>query len=178
MLEVLIALAKNFTLHFLPYRRKPEDPNKSDAKKREESNCASKDEGPSTSGSKSKQDASTDFWELLVKLDSINVCKKGKGLARSHSCSGSSNMEEEQNNLPLEKSPLGLLLEQLAHPVIKRSAILTDKLLKLLALVCTGLSNSSTVTNASLQPTHEYTQENLEALERLFGLAIQVRLLN
>ena len=165
-LEALIALAKTFTVHFLPYRKKAEDANKLEANKK------SSDTKEDNSSNKTKD--GTDFWELLVKLDTINVCKKGKGLARSHSSSGTSNSEEEHHNLPLELSPLGQLIEQLAHPVIRRSSLLTDKLLKLLALVSQGLSISSNTAAYSAQQKHLYTPQNLEALEILFGLAIQV----
>ena len=152
-----------------------------------DSSGTSKDEasatpsGPSTASSSNKGKdtatttaaaANTDFWDVLVKLDTMNVCKKGKSLARSHSSAGCSSMEEEQHCLPLEYSPLGQLIEQLAHPVIKRSSLLTDKLLKLLSLVSSGIASNSTSSK------HTYTQENLDAMERLFGLAVQVRLIS
>lgn len=190
-LDAMIALAKNFTVHFLPYRKKSEDGSgalvkadsaakaasngSSSSNKESSAECGSKEDAVAstskTSGSKSLE--ASDFWDLLVKLDTINVCKKGKGLARSHSCSGTSSTDEEQHNLPLEYSPLGQLIEQLAHPVVRRSSLLTDKLLRLLALVSAGLSSPNN-SNSLSQQKHNYTPENLEALERLFALAIQV----
>ena len=169
-LDALIALSKNFTVHFLPYRKKIEDSSKTETTKKGNGSGETKEEG-SNSSSKPKD---TDFWDLLVKLDTVNVCKKGKGLARSHSSSGTSSVEEELYNLPLEQSPLGQLIEQLAHPVIRRSSLLTDKLLRLLALVSTGLSSSTSTATYSAQQKHIYSAPNLEAIERLFALAIQV----
>ncbi|XP_047736696.1 E3 ubiquitin-protein ligase HUWE1 isoform X2 [Hyalella azteca] len=168
-LDALISLAKTFPAHFLPYRKHADatvkTPGASGKGETVDDATASKS-GP-------KAPYSTDFWELLVKLDTINVCKKGKGLARSHSTTGGSACGTEDDNEPLslEQSPLGLLLEQLAHPVIRRSALLTDKLLRLLALVSAGLVP---LPSSSLQNKQKYPQENMDALQRLFSLAIQV----
>ncbi|KAA0200696.1 hypothetical protein HAZT_HAZT004138 [Hyalella azteca] len=167
-LDALISLAKTFPAHFLPYRKHADatvkTPGASGKGETVDDATASKS-GP-------KAPYSTDFWELLVKLDTINVCKKGKGLARSHSTTGGSACGTEDDNEPLslEQSPLGLLLEQLAHPVIRRSALLTDKLLRLLALVSAGLVP---LPSSSLQNKQKYPQENMDALQRLFSLAIQ-----
>ena len=154
--------AKYYAVHFIPYRLKVDGSSK---------------KSPSESeASKSKDGASTNFWDVLVKLDNLAVNKKGKSLARSHSSVGTSIPQEEQFNLPFDQSPLGQLVEQLAHPIIKRSSLLTDKLLKLLSTVSSALNppKASAVTPVtySISPKYPHTQENMDEMQRLFGLAI------
>lgn len=146
-LDTLIALAKIFPNQFLP-----------SAKAKEVGNCDvqedKKDEKqkPSASASPKKQDSDLDFWELLVKLDNICSSRKGKGMQRTHSSPPS---DGETQFHTYESSPLGLLMCMLSHPVIKRSQLLTDRLLRLLGLVSGGLAdqnqpNSLTLINNSL----------------------------
>ena len=133
-----------------------------------------------TTSSISKQPASvssgvepSEFWDLLVKLDSINVSRKGKGLPRIHLNSNGNN-DPESKVTTLEKSPLGLLIQQLAHPVIKRSSLLTDRLLRLLALVSLRHPDTTDVPSKSDQNS---SLENAKALEHLLSLSIEVSLL-
>lgn len=193
-LDTLISLAKSFPGHFLPYQGKDSE-EKSDSKK--SNNCSSGNTtGAVSKTSKSQSSEPTDFWELLVKLDSISVSRKGKGLPRTHS-SASGNNEEEQKITSLEASALGQLIQQLAHPVVRRSSLLTDRLLRLLALISLGLpetsdSNASSTAIASANTGSSATgtaaaaatpqqsaasqqaNENSSTLEHLLKLAIQV----
>ncbi|XP_037772840.1 E3 ubiquitin-protein ligase HUWE1-like isoform X4 [Penaeus monodon] len=174
-LDTLISLAKSFPSHFLPHQGKETDDSKSDSKKSSSgttTGAISKNSKGSSSSSQSSEP--TDFWELLVKLDSISVSRKGKGLPRTHSSAGG-NSEEEQRVASLEASALGQLIQQLAHPVIRRSSLLTDRLLRLLALISLGLPE--TADSASTQNSNTTTQhsvENSQTLEHLLKLAIQV----
>ena len=91
-----------------------------------------------------------EFWETLLKLD--KECwssRKGKAPVRSNSsASGLKNMSEggddnAQAVMSGNMSAFGQLLSMLASPVIKRSSMLTDKLLRLLSLISLGQPESS-----------------------------------
>ncbi|KAK7044038.1 E3 ubiquitin-protein ligase huwe1, partial [Halocaridina rubra] len=190
VLDTLISLAKSFPGHFLPYHGK-ESEEKSDGKKSNNvcSGGSSSSTGAAGKTSKSQSSEPTDFWELLVKLDSISVSRKGKGLPRTHSSASGSN-DEEQRVTSLESSALGQLIQQLAHPVVRRSSLLTDRLLRLLALISLGLpetsdnsSTSGTTTNTTntasnntqtSSTSQQQITENSSTLEHLLKLAIQV----
>lgn len=91
---------------------------------------------------------STDFWDLLVKLDNMNVSRKGKASMKTVPLGGAG--ETEGALLSLEASPLGQLMNMLSHPVIRRSSLLTEKLLRLLSLISIALpDNKATEVPAS-----------------------------
>lgn len=50
--------------------------------------------------------------------------------------------EAEGAQLSLEASPLGQLMNMLSHPVIRRSSLLTEKLLRLLSLISIALPDN------------------------------------
>uniref|UniRef100_A0A8C4SA71 E3 ubiquitin-protein ligase HUWE1 n=1 Tax=Erpetoichthys calabaricus TaxID=27687 RepID=A0A8C4SA71_ERPCA len=83
---------------------------------------------------------STDFWDLLVKLDNMNVSRKGKASVKSLPIGGTG--ESEGTQCSLEASPLGQLMNMLSHPVIRRSSLLTEKLLRLLSLISIALPDN------------------------------------
>merc|ERR1712142_1151143 len=117
-LEVLISLAKSFPIHFLP------------------SGATTSDASTPHSDKKNKP---AEFWETLLKLD--RECwssKKGKSVVRSHSSVSIKSEDDESANSALSFSAFGQLLSMLASPVIKRSSLLTDKLLRLLSLISLG----------------------------------------
>merc|ERR550534_3110281 len=123
-LEVLISLAKGFPVHFLPGAPTATAP------------------GGQTSdtGEGKKQSKPQEFWETLLKLDrECWTSKKGKSVVRSHSSvSIKVSEEEESSSTSLSFSAFGHLLSMLSSPVIKRSSLLTDKLLRLLSLISLG----------------------------------------
>ena len=126
-LEVLIYLARSFPIHFLPGSSS-------------NSNSSNVTQGESTPGTSEKKSAkSAEFWETLLKLD--KECwssKKGKSVVRSHSSVSIKSEEDDAANSSLTFSAFGQLLGMLASPVIKRSSLLTDKLLRLLSLISLG----------------------------------------
>uniref|UniRef100_A0A8B9MRC9 HECT-type E3 ubiquitin transferase n=1 Tax=Accipiter nisus TaxID=211598 RepID=A0A8B9MRC9_9AVES len=124
VLDTLIQLAKVFPSHFTQQRG------------RDPTNEAERERGPPKSGG-SPCNLSTDFWDLLVKLDNMNVSRKGKSSAKTGT--GSGGPEPETSGLGLEASPLGQLMNMLSHGVIRRSALLTEKLLRLLSLISIAL---------------------------------------
>ncbi|KAL2104073.1 hypothetical protein ACEWY4_000941 [Coilia grayii] len=83
---------------------------------------------------------STDFWDLLVKLDNMNVSRKGKASMKTVPLGAGG--EAEGAGLSLEASPLGQLMNMLSHPVIRRSSLLTEKLLRLLSLISIALPDN------------------------------------
>ena len=127
-LEVLIFLARAFPIHFLP-------------------NTSNSDTSSSTSGSSDKKTGkSAEFWDTLLKLD--KECwssKKGKSVVRSHSSVSIKSEDEDASSASLTFSAFGQLLSMLASPTIKRSSLLTDKLLRLLSLISLGQPTSENI---------------------------------
>lgn len=157
VLDTLISLAKSFPCHFLPQTKAkeakcdadckdsglPEDkhksPKDSDSKTSLNSNSSSQTSPARASKSECKLDCGrteTDFWDLLVKLDNSTSSRKGKGVQRAHSAVS---VETDSVVSTYDSSPLGQLMVMLSHPVIRRSQLLTDRLLRLLGLVSVGL---------------------------------------
>ncbi|XP_078678082.1 E3 ubiquitin-protein ligase HUWE1-like isoform X6 [Branchiostoma floridae x Branchiostoma belcheri] len=138
VMDTLISLAKVFPGHFIPGKAREAGTCSTSSSSQTQANKVK--ETPTTASVANKVGSSktdTDFWDVLVKLDSMSVGRKGKGMAKSHA--GTSTSDGEQGGESLETSPLGLLLQMLAHPVIRRSSVLTDKLLRLLSLVSIAL---------------------------------------
>ena len=148
-LDVLISLAKSFPSHFLP---RPLTATTSEEKKEAESKKAAAAAAAVALRKQQQQlqeagvSVGTDFWDLLARLDSQSASRKGKGLARTHSgaathgagASAVPGAEEETRHLSLESSPFGQLLALLSSPVVRRSSLLTDRLLRLLSLISLG----------------------------------------
>ncbi|KAF6090624.1 HECT, UBA and WWE domain containing E3 ubiquitin protein ligase 1 [Phyllostomus discolor] len=143
VLDTLIQLAKVFPSHFTQQRTK-ETNCESDRERSSKQACSPCSSQSTSSG------ICTDFWDLLVKLDNMNVSRKGKNSVKSVPVSTGS--EGESSPYSLEASPLGQLMNMLSHPVIRRSSLLTEKLLRLLSLISIALPEnkvSETQTNSS-----------------------------
>jgi len=78
----------------------------------------------------------------------------GKNLSRSNSSAGVERSGEAELSHPstFDASAFGQLLNMLDSPVVKRSTVLTDKLLRLLSLVSLGLPEI----HASVPPMAEH----------------------
>uniref|UniRef100_A0A4W6F2N7 HECT-type E3 ubiquitin transferase n=1 Tax=Lates calcarifer TaxID=8187 RepID=A0A4W6F2N7_LATCA len=149
VLDTLIQLAKVFPSHFTQQRCKDLSTSSSDLDSRlcSGSSGGGGGGGGSRSGSQSQSNPSsnslgisTDFWDLLVKLDNMNVSRKGKASMKTVPLGGSAEAEGAQ--FSLETSPLGQLMNMLSHPVIRRSSLLTEKLLRLLSLISIALPDN------------------------------------
>lgn len=125
-LDLFISLAKNFPSFFLPVKKSKED---------EAIDAKSKNLSPVKSN---KVQDSSDFWDMLLKLDSLSATKKGKSVAKTHTYSTVS-VDSDTGAFTFETSTFGQLLIMLSSKVITRSAQLTDKLLRLLSLITLGL---------------------------------------
>lgn len=113
-LDALISLAKCFPSNFLPVGR-PERPERRPAGWRQ-----------------------VELWDLLLKLDAqAGRAARGKGPARTHS--GAPADDEAAVPAGLAGSAFGHLMAMLDHPVIKKSASLTDSLLRLLSFMSAGV---------------------------------------
>uniref|UniRef100_A0A8C9VIV4 E3 ubiquitin-protein ligase HUWE1 n=1 Tax=Scleropages formosus TaxID=113540 RepID=A0A8C9VIV4_SCLFO len=123
VLDTLIQLAKVFPSHFTQQRCKDLSASSS-----------------SSSVTPQSLGISTDFWDLLVKLDNMNVSRKGKASMKTVPLGGAAEVEGTQGSL--ETSPLGQLMNMLSHPVIRRSSLLTEKLLRLLSLISIALPDN------------------------------------
>ena len=184
-LEMLISLAKSFPAYFLPWKDQQASGPKlnengaasvgSKSKWTHQASNTSTPKSEKKAGSSSTE-VSTDFWDTLLRLDIQSSSKKGKGLARSHSSVSSlkgslseTGGEEDSTNMhAFEASPFGQLLSMLSCPVIRRSSVLTDKLLRLLSLISVGqsleqrseaamLSNNQSTTNAAQSTSNNVT---------------------
>uniref|UniRef100_A0A803K5P8 E3 ubiquitin-protein ligase HUWE1 n=1 Tax=Xenopus tropicalis TaxID=8364 RepID=A0A803K5P8_XENTR len=147
VLDTLIQLAKVFPSHFTQQRTKECSVENSDSRERSIKLTCSPCLAPSSSIGASN--ISTDFWDLLVKLDNMNVSRKGKTSIKSVPVSSGS--EGESNQCSLEASPLGQLMNMLSHSVIRRSSLLTEKLLRLLSLISIALPDNKASETAGNQ---------------------------
>ena len=189
-LEVLISLAKSFPGHFLPWKGLEASSKESDKSSGKDKNklttstptSSNKKAGSSNSASAENNSGSIpEFWETLLKLDMQSTSKKGKSVARSHSSvTNFKGGEDEDANsaFNFESSPFGNLLAMLASPVIRRSSVLTDKLLRLLSLISVAedqmKKTAESDTSAGGTATDAATQErSLIAADHL-RLAVEV----
>lgn len=113
MLEALIALAKSFPQHFFP-------------------NSLQSSDDSTDADTASSTNACLEFWEILAKLDSVmsNTNKKSKSSSKPANTSNSAGPTRDEIDSSLAK-----LIGFLAHPIIRRSFTLTDRLLHLLAVI-------------------------------------------
>merc|ERR1711962_351642 len=156
-LEVLISLAKGFPVHFLPGSGSTTTP--------------STEGGPSSEPR--KQGRPQEFWETLLKLD--RECwssKKGKSVVRSHSSVSIKTDEDESSTSSLSFSAFGQLLSMLSSPVIKRSSLLTDKLLRLLSLISLGQPDVLKKLDSPVEGAASSTQVDKTVKEEQIQLAV------
>ncbi|KAJ8970022.1 hypothetical protein NQ314_001451 [Rhamnusium bicolor] len=78
--------------------------------------------------------SSSDFWDVLLRLDSAT--KKGKSIQKNSTSSTTSDIE---GVISFEQTVFGKLLNMLASPVVNRNTQLTDNLLKLLSVTTSGM---------------------------------------
>ncbi|XP_071960908.1 E3 ubiquitin-protein ligase HUWE1-like isoform X2 [Antedon mediterranea] len=137
-LEAMVSLAKVFPSQFVPQKAtesetcKEEPKTSSSDKTIDESQTPKQDSNQQTTPSKSKVDY--DFWDVLLKLDSSSVGKKGKSSLKNSSVS----TDRASSSTPQE-SPLATIMGMLVHPLVQRSSTLTDRLLHLLYLASLAL---------------------------------------
>jgi len=146
VLDTLISLAKSFPNAFLPIAQSVDPDLTVSDKAKTTPKTSSLQLSPGASlALASSGCGSTDFWNLLIKLDNAVGGKRGKSLQRlpsGSSSNGSVNETFSVSSCSFDTSPLGQLMTMVAHPVVRRSQLLTDRLLRLLSLVSVGLGDT------------------------------------
>lgn len=156
-LDLFISLSKSFPTFLLPLKTKEEKDDK----------AAGKSGG---GGSSKNRMEPTDFWDMLLKLD-FNNAKKGKSLAKAQS---SQNVSGEGDVPPtsFEQTTFGQLLCMLSSPVIYRSTLLTDNLLRLLSVITMGLPEAAK--GPAQKSKSKSKLESMTAPESALSLAVNV----
>uniref|UniRef100_A0A8C7HA54 E3 ubiquitin-protein ligase HUWE1 n=1 Tax=Oncorhynchus kisutch TaxID=8019 RepID=A0A8C7HA54_ONCKI len=154
VLDTLIQLAKVFPSHFTQQRCK--DLLSSSTSELDSRLCNSLGGGACGAAiTPQSLGISTDFWDLLVKLDNMNVSRKGKASMKTLPLGAGGEADGAQ--FSLEASPLGQLMNMLSHPVIRRSSLLTEKLLRLLSLISIALPDNKATEVPAGHPTPQTT---------------------
>lgn len=159
-LDLFISLAKNFPSFFLSVKKAKED-EQIDTKKSLSPIKSNKIHEPS------------DFWDMLLKLDSLSATKKGKSVAKTHTYSVIS-ADNDTNAFTFETSTFGQLLNMLSSKVITRSPQLTDKLLRLLSLITIGLHEFPGFLTASINKSKNSKSDNVSSVEESLQLVVNV----
>lgn len=161
VLDALLFLAKSFPASFTPFAAAKAHP------------PCGKEDGSSSEGTQAVpvSQESTDFWDILLKLDTAGTGRKGKSAAKTSSSHSllSPNPESPMEDLrEFSTSPIGQLLIALDHPVIQESIVVTDKLLRLLSVTSAALpdipstsskqSESSETTSSGTVPPETLAQ--------------------
>jgi len=156
VLDTLISLAKSFPNAFLPNAHSADLDSSASDKAKTAPKTSTLQLSPGASAASASSSSSTlgltNFWNLLIKLDNAVGGKRGKSLQRLPSGSGSSGVVSEAGSVSdsgFEASPIGQLMIMVAHPVVRRSQLLTDRLLRLLSLVSVGLGDTGSSAPAS-----------------------------
>lgn len=134
VLDALLFLAKSFPASFTPFLAAQPHPS-----------CSNEDssstEGKPVVAAASQE--STDFWDILLKLDTAGSGRKGKSAAKTSL--SQQTLLSSPTDSPTEElrefstAPIGQLLIALAHPVVQESVAVTDKLLRLLSVTSAAL---------------------------------------
>jgi E3 ubiquitin-protein ligase HUWE1 len=133
-LETLVSLASIFPMFFLPPLPK--------AKKEKEPPAGNASTYSPSSSSKSKFDL--DFWDVLLKLDSTSTTKKGKSVARSH-VSPAGAEQVTAGVCATDSAHFQQLVSMLSYDLMKRSTLLTDRLLRLVNVMTQSLSETESL---------------------------------
>lgn len=144
-LDLLILLSKSFPVNFLP--RKATNKTKKTEQMETTSNAkagpssSTTQAGPSTSRTETLQISkrkSTDFWEILMHLESTAQQRK----FNPGNCPKMNEQQREfvePESTSFSDSPFGQLVSMLSFSIVKKSSQLTDKLLRLLSFISVGL---------------------------------------
>ena len=122
-------------------------------------------------------------FALRIRLNLFSSSRKGKSVARSHS-SVSSFLKSEYDAddgicATFDASPFGQLLGMLSCSVIRRSSVLTDKLLRLLSYISLAQPDKKPVESASTSKTSQEASTSSSSRPNTVGpehiqLAVQV----
>jgi E3 ubiquitin-protein ligase HUWE1 len=151
-LELLIFLAKTFPVHFLPSKKNGGlfAINSAPANVTEQSD----EQMPSTSAQAMQRDRSTDFWDILLRLDNEIDERTRKGAQAKAVCKQIREFAEPDIKTFIE-SPFGQLIMMLSYDIIRKNTMLTDKLLRLLSLISIVLADDKYRNNNLSKPSSQ-----------------------
>ena len=129
VLDLLVFLARQFPSSFIASDLLP--PQQED---KEES---SGPHPPPHEREESGHDIVSNVWQILMRLDGVAV-RKGKGTLKTFQYSDQPAASKSEREV-FSSSILGQLMLMLQHDIIKGSVPLTDKVLRLLALICSAI---------------------------------------
>lgn len=156
VLDALLFLAKSFPASFTPYQAAKPHPS-----------CSKEDNSSSEAKPvASTSQESTDFWDILLKLDTAGSGRKGKSAAKtssiqSHLPSTTDSATEELRDF--STAPIGQLLVTLAHPVVQESVVVTDKLLRLLSVTSAALPDMPEKSSKQTEGSETTSSETVPA---------------
>lgn len=153
-LDIFTSLSRTFPTFLLPL--KPKEKNKTEK-----------------STARNNKAESTDFWDMLLKLDAAST-KKGKSLNKTHNSTFNLGADTDNFVQSFEQSAFGALLGMLSSNVIKGSIQLTDKLLRLLSVISTGMPELSKGDSSSTTKAIAQNYESVAAPEAALNLAVNV----
>jgi E3 ubiquitin-protein ligase HUWE1 len=144
-LDLLIYLAKSFAIHFLPMR-KPSSISSA-------VNESNDEPMPSTSAAAIQRDKSTDFWDILMRLDS-DIDERSKKFGALKAITKQIKEFSDQEIKTFSESPFGQLIIMLSYDIVRKNTLLTDKLLRLLSLISIVLADDKYKNNLSKPPSN------------------------
>ena len=113
ILELLIFLARQFPASFLPSELLPQDSNNSSVAQ--------------------TKTVVSNFWQILLRLDSLTGSRKGKSSTKVFQYSDNCLDSSESNMFAI--SPIGQLMSLFSHHIIQSSISLVDKLLRVCSVI-------------------------------------------
>lgn len=146
-LELLIYLAKSFPVQFLPSRKSSLSTNPATA-----ASEPSDEPMPSTSAAALERCKSTDFWDILIRLDS-DIDERTKKFGTLKTTAKQIKEFRDQEIKSFVESPFGQLIMMMSYEIIRKNTLLTDKLLRLLSLVSIILADDKYKNNLSKPPS-------------------------
>ena len=145
VLDLLVFLARQFSISFLP----PE--------------LMHKDKQPSE-----QTEPLNNFWQILLKLDLSQ--RKGKSLVKASPHPDTSSSLSESNIFSV--APIGLLMKLFDHPILQGSVILVDKLLRVLSVISGAIPKQGLSKTKSDDGTSKETEETAtKAMEGVSDVA-------
>lgn len=144
-LELLIYLAKSFPVQFLPNR-------KTTPAAAPTASEPSDEPMPSTSAAAIERCKSTDFWDILIRLDS-EIDERSKKFSSLKAVTKQIKEFTDQEIKSFVESPFGQLIMMMSYDIIRKNTLLTDKLLRLLSLVSIILADDKYKNNLSKPPS-------------------------
>lgn len=161
-LDLLIFLAKTFPVHFLPPAKKTGSQQSSSSN--EPGTESNSSDMPSTSAQALQRERSTDFWDILLRLDNEIDDRSKKGAKIKSVCKQIREFSE-QDIKTFAESPFGQLITMLSYDIIRKNTMLTDKLLRLLSLISVILVDDKYRNNNLSKPPQQQLQQQSQTNE-------------